>query len=406
MRTGTSAADLERINRKHLHQVFRLRAEPKKEVIMKRTIAAWSSLLLLGAFVQFAVAQNWTPNGPLPREGHSAVFDPSTRQMIIFGGNSSEGYTQEEGNTDVWRLLPSAALAGVQNWVASHPTGTPPTGRWGHLAVYDPASNRMIVFAGTNAALFFNDVWGLTNANGNGGPSAWLQQGVAGEPPYPRAFVAGAYDPGSNTLMVYGGSTDPSVPCGPSLADYWVLSHANGLGGTPTWTSLSPLGGGPGPRCGQSAVYDSATNELIVFGGGNSQGAVFNDVWILKNANGTAGTPAWQELFPTGGPPGARVLSSATYDPVSNVMTIFGGALGSEGGSTNDTWFLSNANGAGGTPAWSTFTQSRTDDPQFRDSHTAVYDASRNVMIIYGGETQLIDWVLGDVFFLSHANGK
>jgi len=372
---------------------------------MKRTIVAWSSLLFLGVFMQFASAQSWTSNGPLPREAHSAVFDPATRQMIIFGGNSSGGYTQQEGNTDVWRLLPSASLSGVQNWVASHPTGTPPEGRWGHFAGYDPASNRMIVFGGRTAGTFLNDLWMLTNANGSGGQSAWSQVSTAGGPPYTRAYTSAAYDPVSNTLMVYGGSTDPSVPCGTPLADYWILSYANGLGGTPTWTYLSPLGGGPGLRCGQSAVYDATTNELIVFGGSNGQQVLFNDVWVLKNANGTAGTPTWQELFPTGGPPQGRALSSAIYDPVSNVMTIFGGALGT-GGSTNDTWFLTHANGAGGTPAWSTFSQSLVDDPQFRDSHTGVYDASRNVMIVYGGEINALNWVLGDTFFLSHANGQ
>lgn len=371
---------------------------------MKRNSATWFSLLLVAAVVQVAAAQGWISNGPLPRKAHSAVFDPSTRQMIIFGGTSFNSFSQRFANNDVWRLLPSASLSGVQSWVASNPMGTPPAERWGQFAGYDPASNRMIVFGGETLNLdnyiYLNDVWVLTNANGNGGPPAWIGGGSGG--PIGRLYTAGAYDPISNTLMIYGGQTS-----GGKLADYWVLSHANGLGGTATWTYFSPLGGGPGPRDGQTAVYDPASNELILFGGSNNQYVTSNDIWILKNANGMAGTPVWQKLFPTGGPPQARAYGSAIYDPLSNVMTIFGGSTGLEGGGTNDTWFLADANGTGGTPVWSTFSHSLEDDPRYRDLNTAVYDASRNVMIIYGGEPLNDDGnVLGDVFFLSHANGQ
>ena len=222
-----------------------------------------------------------------------------------------------------------------------------------------------------------------------------MQVSPAGGPP-PRYFAATAYDPVSNTLMTYSGSGVP---------DYWVLSHANGLGGTPTWTYVQSLVGGPGTRIGQTAVYDASTNELIVFAGSDQYEKVYNDVWVLKNANGTAGTPVWQQLFPTGGPPAGRVYGTAIYDPVSDVMTVFGGCLGIDMGDTNDTWFLSNANGAGGTPAWTTFSQNLADDPRYRDSHSAVYDASRNVMIIYGGEELYDTSGMSDVFFLSHANG-
>src|SRR6185295_18196156 len=110
-------------------------------------------------------------------------------------------------------------------------------------------------------------------------------------------------------------------------------------------------------------------------------------------------------IFPTGDLPKNRAFTSAIYDPATNVMTIFSGSL--EGGErVNDTWFLSHANGTGGTPAWSTFSHSRLDDPSYRDSHSAVYDASRNVMIIYGGEGYFSGYALGDIFFLSHANGQ
>ena len=37
--------------------------------------------------------------------------------------------------------------------------------------------------------------------------------------------------------------------------------------------------------------------------------------------------PTWIPLNPTGGPPGQRLLPSAAYDPTTNRMLVFGGAL-------------------------------------------------------------------------------
>ena len=187
--------------------------------------------------------------------------------------------------------------------------------------------------------------FGLTNANGMGGNSEWIGLSPAGGAPAPRHKQAGVYDPTSDTLIIYGGNNCFST----NFSDVWVLSNANGLGGTPTWTQLSPSGG-PGPRQNVGAVYDSTSNEFIFFGGfpGNG-GAPFNDVWVLSNANGSGGTPAWTQLFPTGTLPAARGGLTATYDATTNRMTIFGGA----NLSTNffgDTWVLMNANGFGGTP--------------------------------------------------------
>ena len=369
---------------------------------MKKTVCICCLLLLLGALAPFAAAQSWTPNGPLPRFLHTAVFDPSTKQMIIYGGFSPTSNTMQGYDADVWRLLPSASLAGPQNWAALRPTGTPPAPRGAHLAGYDPGSNRMVLFGGITANECVNDTWVITNANGIGGQSAWLQLSPIGGPPGVRSYMGGAYDPMSNTLLVYGGLDCFTI----TYRDFWVLSHANGLGGTPTWKQLFPTGG-PGPLDAFTMVYDPNTNELILFSGG-SNGVFNNNVWILTNANGTGGTPAWNQLFPIGGPPASRFGSSATYDPASNRMTIFGGQ-GSAGTFLGDVWVLTNANGTGGTPAWTQIAQSSTVYPAPRYGHTAAYDASRNVMIVFGGEIYSnypIDLATNDVFFLSDANGQ
>ena len=372
---------------------------------MKAFAAALGLLLVSGVLVQDAAAQSWSSNGPLPRAVHSMVYDAANHRIIVFGGGSSDLTSAFTGLNDVWRLYGSPnPLGGTGlNWNQVHAVGTPPAPRGGHSAGYDPASNRMIVFGGqVGQTTCADDVWVLTNANGFGGNAGWTQLSPSGGPPPARDEQGGVYDPGSNTLMIFGGDNCNNVP----FSDVWVLSNANGVGGTPTWTQLSPA---PGPAARRSfgTVYDRGSNELILFGGYNDAGGYFNDVWVLSNANGTGGTPVWSQLSPTGTLPAARANLSVTYDPASNHMTLFGGIAG--GTLYNDTWVLTNANGMGGTPAWMQIAGSSTILPAPRAGHRAVYDPSTNVMTVFGGvltPPPPPELVTGDVFLLSHANGR
>ena len=367
---------------------------------MKKTTFTWFAVLL-ALLVQVATAQSWKSNGPLPRVYHSAVLDPSTKRMIVFGGYSPNTASGLDLN-DVWRLNPSVSLAGLQNWIAVNPAGTPPSGRLGTPAVYDGGSNRMVLFGGSTDTGCANDIWALTNANGSS-PSAWVQLTVLGNPPSARAWPGNAYDAQSHTLMVYGGN---GCALG-VLSDYWILTHADGVSGTPAWVQLSPLGGGPGPRTQVSAVYDPTTNVFILFGGSDDQGVFYNDVWVLTNANGTGGTPTWTQLSPGGNPPTARHNNSATYDPSTNRLTIFGGNNINTSTIFGDTWVLTNANGTGGMPSWTQIAQSSADFPAARFGHTAVYDSGTNTMTVFGGRVDLsINLATSDVFLLDRANGQ
>src|SRR5262249_51426729 len=131
----------------------------------------------------------------------------------------------------------------------------------------------------------------------------WTQLAPAGILPPPQGAPA-AFDPASNRMIILGDSTTITN-------DVWVLTNANGLGGTPQWLVLSPIrdpvNGFPLPRSAEM-VYDSVTNRFIIMGGclGNCL-PIATDLWVLTNANGLGGTPAWLKLAPTGGPPGPRV---------------------------------------------------------------------------------------------------
>ena len=344
----------------------------------------------------------WTQDGPVPRYHSSAIYDPATDQMVVFGG--------EQGGTagalsDVWSeqqvVADGQSSQVTTKWAQVFPTGTAPSARFGHSAFYDPSSNRMIVFGGANTATAcLNDLWALDDPTSAHGVPAWLSLAASGTAPIARMNHNAVYDPVTNVLMVYGGSNC----AGGYFSDVWTLSNANGSGGTPTWTQLSPSGAAPAARENASAVYDSVNNILIIYAG-DAGGSGFSDVWNLTNANGQGGTPLWTQLAPTGTTPRPRTGHSAVYDSVNNRMIIFGGINALTGtGYLGDTWILTSANGLGATPTWIALKVTGT--APLRRLHNAFYNSAFNDMVVFGGDSQIAQSPADDhVFILSVANG-
>jgi hypothetical protein len=324
---------------------------------------AWA-LSLAGTPAWTQLAPTGTP--PVTRWGHSAIYDPVRGRMVVFGGYVFGG---QEVN-DVWAL----SLADTPAWTQLTPTGTPPSGRCDHSAIYDPVRDRMVMFGGVNP--FLNDVWALSLA----GTPAWTQLTPAGTLVSVRSSHSAIYDPVRDRMVVFAGVYKSSPWY---LGDIWSLS----LAGTPTWTQLTPTGTPPSARGYHSAIYDPVRNRMVVFGGYG--GSYLNDVWTLSLGD----TPAWMQLTPTGALPSGRCNHSAIYDPVRDRMVVFGG-----GGpnSLNEVWALSLA----GTPAWTQLMPAGT-PPSARGAHSAIYDPVRDCMIIFGGRSVSN---LNDVWTLSLAD--
>jgi hypothetical protein len=99
------------------------------------------------------------------RWGHSAVYDAVNNRMVIFaGGSGGQGWFPEFN--DLWALSNANGIGGKSAWIRLHPAGTVPGRRGGHSAVYDPLTNRMLMFAGDSSEAKFYAVWTLTDANG------------------------------------------------------------------------------------------------------------------------------------------------------------------------------------------------------------------------------------------------
>src|SRR5439155_27020807 len=142
------------------------------------------------------------------------------------------------------------------------------------------------------------------------------------------------------------------------------------------WTTLLPDTANLS-RGYHAMIYDPVRDRLLVFGGVDLSKPSFesvNDVWATPHG----GTPAWTAVAATGTPPPARYDHTAIYDPVRDRLIVFGGQ--GTGGLLNDVWALA----LSGTPAWTQISAAGT-PPTGRAGHSAIYDATRDRMVVFGG---------------------
>ncbi len=187
----------------------------------------------------------------------------------------------------------------------------------------------------------------------------WAQIEATNTGPPARFYHTLSLDPKRNRLLVFGGR-------GPtSLADTWIFD----LDGR-SWREViaSPS---PSARNGYAAIYDAPRDRIIIFGGQNA--GFFNDVWAFDLENET-----WQELAASGTSPSTRYGTSAIYDAPRNRMVVSHGFTSQ--GRFDDTWAFDLA-----TNTWTDITPTSGSKPLKRCLHRAVYDASGDRMLLFGG---------------------
>jgi hypothetical protein len=300
--------------------------------------------------------------------GAPGAYDPASNRMIVFGGRDREG----KNLNDVWVLVNANGI-GAHQWVKLIPNGAAgsPPARSGHSAVYDSANNRLIVFGGCGGYCVpvLNDVWVLSNANGLGGTPVWTQLEASGGPAA-RTNAAVAYDAVNDRLIVFGGQDGSANPCS-SFPDLWSLSNANGIGGAAAWAKTQEITSFPTGQNGAAAVYTS--DGIIVFGGigmVNGTCAATNEVWEIYGTYSTA------EHFPVqGDAPPARAFASLVFDAISGETLLFGG-VDASGNYLNDVWNFFGA--------WTQITP-KDGPPPARSGQAAVLDSAHQRMTIFGG---------------------
>lgn len=307
---------------------------------------AW--ILPLTVTVALPAQGGWvqrTPSlAPSNRSYAMLAHDVGRSVCVLFGGWA----TQTRNDTWEWDGT---------NWTWRTPATTPPSRCCGGYA-YDLGRGRLVMFGGWNVVQDLNDTWEFDGTN-------WL---AANPPalPSPRRLCGMAHDPvGGGVVMFGGGSGAVSVS-----ADTWRWNGTQ-------WTALQPTHS-PAARWSFGMAADLASGHILLHGGSSQQGnqpATFRDTWTWNGVDWTPlptaaqppavmtfgmtvdwvqGTPVLQGGEPVGTgtwllagdtwvadprqpAPAARIAPAMTFDLNRNRTVLFGGYLGTTGG-TNETW--------------------------------------------------------------------
>jgi hypothetical protein len=255
---------------------------------------------------------------PQPRRAASFVYDATGNRMVMYGGLFTENSSVR--SDELWTL--SMAL-GSETWTM-HTNPAVPGLRSHHTAVID-SSNRMWLFGGLNSAnaqtneLFELDLAAMT----------WTTATPSGTPPAARAISTGIFDPVANRIVIYGGQVGPTP-----MGDCYSLDVS---GATPSWVAVAVVGSPPPSVFYHSAVYDSNSHRMLVFGGYNT--TAHNSLHSLDLT-----TNVWSQIISPVATPQERWGHGAGWDAVNNRMVIAGGHVNGGNTSTNSgdsvqVWF-------------------------------------------------------------------
>ena len=245
---------------------------------------------------------------PGPRASHAVAYDPVASRLVLFGGFDGSTYYDD---TWVYDL--------AQNTWSSRAfvTSTPPA-RYGHSMAYDPVTKQIILFGGFDGIREYDDTWAYDLTT-----NVWTNLRPEGHSPEARDSHSMVYDPGEETMVLFGGWNTTST-----FADTWTYDPVDN-----TWTLRKPSGAAPASRALHQMVYDPSIRKIVIFGGGTSS-ATYNDSWLLDLAEDT-----WAPAVASGGPPAARAGHAMAYDSANSQILAFGGSNGI-GDYFNDMWRL------------------------------------------------------------------
>ena len=172
-----------------------------------------------------------------------------------------------------------------------------------------------------------------------------------------RSRHTAVWDSTSDRMIVFGG-LDNMLNKLDSLAEY---DRA-----TDSWSS--PAAVGPVARDGHVAVWDPATGTMLMCCGASSA-ATLGDLWSYNGA--------WSQLVPSGSIT-ARSYASAVWDPQAGALLGFAGS----GGSKLNSLFLYSASAN----SWSEYTET---GPPAQDRGAVAWDPVNGRLYAFGG----YDWL-------------
>lgn len=193
--------------------------------------------------------------------------------------------------------------------------------------------------------------------------------------PSPRGEATGVVDVAHDRLVVIGGNTGAPVMCMP-MTTLTDQTWAFHFD-CATWEPLASTGG-PGARSRQAAALDAAGHRMLVFGGRSSMGfGAYVNYADVYAFDLDANT--WSPLATTGSGPSPRSSATAVVDAAKNRLLVFGGNTSTSGltlTGVGDLYALDLATGA-----WTAIAATGAPSPR-------LYHAAGIVgheMVVYGG---------------------
>ncbi len=296
---------------------------------------------------------------PGRRGGAALAYDPLRGQTVLFGGSNGDNGGILYDDTFVWDGT---------DWDRVCTDGDclddvfPPRSNHGHG--YDPTRQRSVLYSGGDDRR--TDVWAWDGA-------VWEE--LCTEEPCASSMPAeGSW----HSKLVWDAANAHFLIWNADLAGTGVWSWDGGDG---VWERRP---GNLPSRWGASVVYDSVLGEAVVFGGSAGLWQQHNDTWTWSGT-WNPDTGAWEaESWVNEGPPApvpeARVHASYAFDPVREVMTLFGGYVYNNPPPGNNVWTWDGA-------SWTALCDAdcQAAGPSRHSSGAAIWHPSRETVVAFGG---------------------
>jgi hypothetical protein len=187
---------------------------------------------------------------PSARYAAASVYSPISNSLIIFGGCTGAGYSNETWTLDLnskhWSLLT---------------TLSPPSPRERCTAIYDGVNYRIILFGGDNGITGLKDNYVLTLST-----LVWTR---LPDYSFPVTGQTSVFDPGSGLMISAGGT----------LSDSGTVATLST--GTGNWLNSSAGGNPPGSRYNSASVWDTVSKRVILTGGQSAYTGYSNETYQL-----------------------------------------------------------------------------------------------------------------------------
>ena len=291
---------------------------------------------------------------PSPSPADAREVDVSDAAIAPAPADAAPPSVDAQSSNAFWQLQPSIA---------------PPTTPLGRMMVYDSVHQQTVLIIGTTDA---TPVQTWTSPDG----FFWTNQSTE-VTPNPVYGAAIAFDEARGEVVLFGGSNDTSDSnTSNDSGETWLW---NGI----DWRQAFPTTSPP-VRDGATMAYDPIPQQAIMFGGEQEQISASDNSIVVVPLNDTWAWDGfeWQQMPSPLATPPARGDESMTFDAAHGEIVMFGGggndpfAEQSTQFFLNDTWVWDGTN-------WCAMPGDYAPSP--RVGATITYDASRNVVVMFGG---------------------